>query len=85
MFDTVYATGEGITAHLLDGVDPRVMLAWETYCEPPLEGCWHVLFAADRLGTTEHQGVWCRASLNGPDPTEGFACDPSLMSSGSNP
>ncbi|MGI9016881.1 MAG: hypothetical protein ACR2HR_07235 [Euzebya sp.] len=72
--DTVYATGEGITAHILDGVDPRVMLAWETSCEPPLTGRWHVLFAADRLGTPEYNGAWCRAALNPPDPAEGFSC-----------
>jgi hypothetical protein len=72
--EAVYAAGEGITAYLLDGVDPRVMLAWETSCEPPLDGRWHVLFAADQLGTPEHEDAWCRVSLNGPDPAEGFSC-----------
>lgn len=72
--ETVYATGEGISARLLDGVDPRVMLAWEASCDPPLAGRWHVLFAVDRLSTSEHGEAWCRVSLNGPDPAEGFSC-----------
>lgn len=72
--DAVYATGEGITTHLLEGVDPRVMVAWETSCEPPLAGRWHLMFAADQLGTAEYQVAWCRVSLNGADPTEGFSC-----------
>lgn len=72
--DEVYAVGEGVSAHLLDGVDPHVMVAWETFCEPPLEGRWHVMFAADRLGTPEYEAAWCRVSLNSPDPAEGFGC-----------
>jgi hypothetical protein len=70
----VYAAGEGITAHLLDGVDPRVMLAWEGYCEPPMDGRWHLLLAPDHLGTPEHETAWCRVSLHPPDPAEGFSC-----------
>lgn len=33
-----------------------------------------ILFAADGLGTPEYNDAWCRASLNGPDPAEGFSC-----------
>ncbi|MGI9017204.1 MAG: hypothetical protein ACR2HR_08905 [Euzebya sp.] len=70
----VYAAGEGVTAHVLDGDDPRVMAAWETTCQPPLEGRWHVMFSAEEFGTDEHNAAWCRVSLNGPDPTEGYTC-----------
>lgn len=72
--DQVYATGEGITAYVLDDVDPRVMLAWETTCEPPMDGRWHVLSAADRSRTPENEAAWCRVSLHGGDPAEGFDC-----------
>jgi hypothetical protein len=70
----VYAAGEGITAHLLVDVDPRVMLAWEGSCESPMDGRWHVLLASDHLGTPEQGAAWCRVSLHPPDPAEGFSC-----------
>lgn len=70
----VYATGEGITAHIIDGVDPKIMLAWEQHCEPPLVGRWHVLTATDALGTPAYNEAWCRANANGVDPAEGFDC-----------
>lgn len=72
--EEVYATGEGHTVHVIDGVDPRVMVAWDhEHCEP-LEGRWRVMFAVDQRGSAAEQNAWCRASLNGADPAEGFTC-----------
>lgn len=73
--EDVYATGEGHTVHVIDGVDPRVMVAWDNeHCGPPLDGRWRVMFAADQRGSTAENDAWCQASLNGPDPDEGFTC-----------
>lgn len=67
--EEVYAAGEGHTVHVIDGVDPRVMVAWDNeYCGPPLDGRWRVMFAADQRGSTAENDAWCQASLNGPIP-----------------
>lgn len=82
---TAFATGAADmgareSLHRIRGVDPAVLVAVpnDGLCTLAPGQAWQSAFSADEVRAGQpsaaYNEAWCTASLNGPDPAEGFSC-----------